>query len=364
MNRIRNSIAIISLAAGIYPAANVSANNHPIVQFDLPAVVEAQPTDRPSTVETSTDPDHDPPLQHPMSVPIAADAANSQRVTVQLRLSAIIESPDEPRIDQWLIQCQPRGGTVTIVDYAPRTETTSDLASPIQVKRTQESTNAVGLSVDGAYGHLVGNAGADLSKKNINTVQFDRIAPQHAVTAAGTINRGRGVYFKLRSTALQILDGEKTFAITLAVPAGWRGSLIDVAVVAQSRPKKFGWDRDPKTIGSAHFVVAAYRQGDREAAARAAALAEAELDLRHIAAEHDASLPTLPSLLRQLAVKLDLEPEPAKSWVQRLILNQADPRLDDEICELPMPIRIAILDYVDIRDDFVSLNESAPEHLH
>jgi hypothetical protein len=338
MNRIHCSIAIIfSLAAGMFPEADVFANHDQIVNFDLPAVVEARPA--------------------------KGDSIDSHQVTIELRLSAIIESPEVPRIDQWLIQCQPRGGAVSIIDYVPRTETASDLASPIQVKQTEESTNAVGLSVDGSYGHLVGNAGADLSKKNINSVQFDRVAPQHAVTASGTINRGRGVYFKLRSTAQQILDGEKTLVITLGVPPAWRGSLIDVEVVAQSRRKSFGWERDSKTIGSAQFVVAVYRQGDREAAAHAEALSDAELTLRHIAAERDASAPNLPSVLRHLALKLDFDPAPAASWVQRLILNQADPRLDDEICELPMPIRIAVLDYVDLRDEFVMINGEARERI-
>jgi hypothetical protein len=336
MNRRRYAIPIIiTLAAGLYPEANVSADHDPVVRFDLPAVVAARPAD--------------------------ADPSDPTLVTIPLRLSSMIESPAAPRIDQWLVRCQPRDNATSIADYAPRTEASSDLASPIQVKQTEEQTNAIGLSVDGAYGHLAhGKAGADLTKKNVNTLQFDRIAPQHTVIASGTINRGRGVYFKLRWTAQQVLDGEKSFQITLKVPSTWRGGLIDVAVVAQSQRKTFAtWERESKTIGSANFVVAAYREGDLQAAAIAVALSEAELVLRSVAAEYDA--PTgVRSLLRQVAMKFDLESDdPVDGWVQRLIFDRADPRLDREICKLPMPTRLVVLDYVDVRDDFSTLSDDA-----
>ena len=40
--------------------------------------------------------------------------------------------------------------------------------------------------------------------------------------------------------------------------------------------------------------------------------------------------------------------------------NQADPHLDKEISKMPMPIRVAVLDYVDIRRAFSALaKESA-----
>jgi hypothetical protein len=339
MNRHRYTIAfIITLATGLFPQANVSADHDPVVRFDLPAVVAARPAD--------------------------ADPSDPTLVTIRLRLSSMIEAPQVPRIDQWLVRCQPRDNATSIADYAPRTEATSGLASPIQVKQTKEKTNAIGLSVDGSYGHAAhGKAGADLTTKNVSTLQFDRIAPKHTVIAAGTINRGRGVYFKLRWTAQQILDGEKSFQITLKVPSTWRGSLIDVAVVAQSQRKTFAtWERESKTIGSANFVIAAYREGDLQAATIAVALSEAELALRSVAAEHDAStgVRSLSSLLRQVAMKFDLDSgKPVDSWAQRLILDLADPRLDKEICKLPMPIRLVVLDYVDVRDQFFALSGDA-----
>jgi hypothetical protein len=272
----------------------------------------------------------------------------------------MIESPQAPRIDQWLIRCQPRDSQVRVVDYAPRTETASDLATPIQIKKTDEESSSVGLSVDGSYGHAIrASGGFDRGEKSTNSIQFDRLAPVQAVTASGTINRGRGVYFKLRWTARQVLEGEKTFRLTFQVSPQWRGSLMDVSVVAQSERKALGtWERKPETIGSDEFVVAIYRQGDQQAAEHARALSLAEDTIREVAAEQrpPARSSSLPVMLRQVAMKLELEPDPHDlDWMQRLLLEQADPHLDREISKLPMPVRVAVLDYDDKRDAFYSI---------
>lgn len=327
----------IAFSVTVVSSKSVFAADRPVVHFDMAPVVAG--------LSSEADPD-DPTL-----------------ITLKLQLSSMIESPDVPAIDQWLVRCQPRDKAITIADYAPRTETSSDLASPIQVRQTEEKNNSAGVSIDGAYGLAVrGNVGADSATKNINTLQFDRVAPVQVVTAAGTINRGRGVYFKLRWTAQQVLEGEKTFLVTLRVPPAWRGGLIDVSVVAQAQRKKFAsWEQQPVTIGEAGFVVAAYRDGDREAARLARELSDAEYALRAKAMKHraDAEINSLPKMLRHVAMKLDLEPaRPDVSWLHRLLQEHADAHLDKEIRKLPMPVRIAVLDYVDVRDDFSEMNDA------
>jgi hypothetical protein len=307
------------------------------IQFDLPPTAEAIP------VLTESD-------------------GLTDLVSIQLRLSSMIESAEVPRIDQWLVRCEPRDSELSVFDYAPRTETASDLATPIQIKKIEERTNSIGVALDGSYGPIAhGNVGVDQSNKNIDSIQFERIAPVQAVSAAGTINRGHGVYFKLRWTAQQVLEGEKTFSITLRVPRLWRGGLMDVSVTAQAKRKSLGWDNEPKTLGAANFVVGIYRQGDGAAANLVQSLADAEQQLRQIARQHAGrnEPKSLPSMLRQVAVKLDLEStSPNTDWMWRLLADHADPHIDKEISKLPMPIRIAVLDYVDVRDELALINHS------
>ncbi|KAA1259727.1 hypothetical protein LF1_22640 [Rubripirellula obstinata] len=293
----------------------------------------------------------------------AVSDVDPAEVTISLRLSSMIQSPSMPRIDQWIVTCRPRGEGVTVVDYFPRTETGSDVSTPIQIKRSKEKSQSVGVHLDGTYPHIAGGtAAADRGEKNLESVQFDRTAPVQAVSAAGTIDRGRGVYFKLRWTATQVLEGEKLFQVTLRVPANWRGSLIDVSVRADRNEKKFGGlDQEIVTVGAANFVVATYRDGDLESQARAAELAEAEYELRNLAKTIDrqTSIRSLPQMLRHMVAKFDGDSKATDThWVGRLISGRADPHLDKSINRLPMSLRVAALDYADCRDTFAELSRS------
>ncbi len=312
---------------------SVAADSHSIVHFDIPPSV-------------------------------AADVVESGRgralLQVELKLSSMISSPETARIDQWLVRCQPRGQFASIVDYSPRTETSSDIATHIQVKQSKEKHQSLGVGVNGDYfSSLRGNAGLDHTRKNIDSLQFDRLAPVHAVTAAGTINRGTGVYFKLRWTAEQILEGQKTFQLVLDVPDTWRTGLIDISVVAQSEHKSFAsWEQSTKTLGSANFVIAVYRSDDIHACDVARRMANAEHQLRSRIKEETASKPhnSLSTLLRKMTRKMEFE-KPSSDLLQRLMLNQADPRLDSDIRKLPMPCRLAALNYSDAQASFTRLNE-------
>ncbi len=326
---VHNSIL---LAVTVLPS--ILNADQQLVQFDLPASVAA------------------------------TSCSDPELVSVELRLSSMIESAALPAIKQWMVRCLPRDQAVSIADYAPRTETGSDLATPIQVKKIAEESQSAGLSIDGSYSHLTrANLGADRGKKHSNSIQFDQVAPVQAVTAAGTIERGRGVYFKLRWTATQVLEGEKVFHITMRVPPAWRGGLLDVSVIAQAESKSLApWDRQPETIGSANFVVAAYRAGDNQAEYLARSISRAEQKLRQLSSQQSRQSKTnsLPTVLRQMAATLDFETQPDLSqWVQRLLHGDADPYFDKQIRKLPMPVRVAVLDYVDLRDDFNEMRGKA-----
>lgn len=328
--------------------ANLHADQQPLVQFDLPPTVPAIWTEDPNVV------------------------------SITLHLSSMIETADAPPVSHWMVRCVPRDRSIQVVDYSPRTETAADISTPIQIKQSAEQSQSSGVSIDGAYAAMTSaHVGADQGKKRNNSVQFDRVAPMQAVTASGTIHRGNGVYFKLRWTATQILEGEKTFRIDMRVPPRWRSGLMDVSVVAMSNSTSVSpweslgpWesltsrDRDPKTIGRDQFIVAVYRSGDVEAAMLAKTVSDAEQKLRYLSKRHTRTTPShsLPSILQTFATKLDLQAEPNNGlWVQRLLSGAADPHMDKQIRRMPMPVRVAVLDYVDRRDEFNSLQENAAQ---
>jgi len=337
-------IAVCVVAASSLPSLSLSAADVPVIRFDLPPLAAARiisPADE--------------------SLRVSDVMPDEMLVECELNLSSMIATPRSPQIDQWLVVCQPRDEAMMIADYQPRTEVASDLEGPIQVKMMDEASESFGISMDAAYGHLArGRAGADRGKKNSESQQYNRLAPVQAVTASGTIHRGRGVYFKLRWTAVQVLEGEKQFRLMFRVPADWRSGLLDVSVTAQSQSRSLGsWDRGVKTLGAANFVVAAYRIGDPQAAQAAKTLAEAEQKLRLLAAHRPpkSSLDSIPSMLRHVAMKLDWESQtpPMTPWVDRLLLGGADPYLDKQMSRLPVDVRVAALDYCEARDNFIRL---------
>lgn len=291
-----------------------------------------------------------------------ATSVESQQTLVrcELHLSSLVIDANAPRADQWIVRCQPRDSAMQIVDYFPRTEAASEIDGSIQIKSSQESTQSFGIGVDGEYAKAIsGNIGADAGKKQTETKTFNRVAPLRAVTVSGTYDRGRGVYFKLHSTAKQILEGEKVFRLTLRVPHQWSGGIIDVSVSAKSSQRGFpSWDSRSKQLATTRFAVAAYRDGDDEAASLAMQIADRERELRRIHSRHADSVaaPTLPLMLRHVAAKLDLDsPPPKADWIERLIAGQVDPYMDSHISRLPMEVRVAVIEYHEARNKLARL---------
>ncbi|WP_149495459.1 hypothetical protein [Roseiconus lacunae] len=324
----------VQLAKGISLVVFLSVFSHqgvfaetPIVRFDMPAVVPA--------VETSASSGH-------------------REVTVALPLSSLIvdttrRSGSTPPIDHLLVKCATRDQH-PVVGFLPKTELETDYAGPISITQKRETTDNIGVNVDGSYhpfggGHL----GADSSDKDSDASQFTKHAPMQAVVASGTTDRGRGVYFKLRWTAQQVLEGEKIFQVSFAVPTGWRGGLVDVTVVAKGTNKPLFGDEKLLDIHTQQFVVAVHQEKDAKAAEIAMRLAQLDHKLAEMSRDNSGGA-TLADWIRKtlipMADRKSQDDRPAH-WYQRVIGGTADPHTDKEIAKLPMPVRVTVLDYAD-----------------
>ena len=349
-----NLIVLAALATIGSVAGEVSADPGHLISFDLPPTAVAVPIceQRPGDLLTSQD---------------------GEPVEITLRLSSLVSGGAMPEIDRWMVRCVPRQTSWSVINYSPRTETASEYASPIQVKTSEEQSQSFGVAADVTQGSLArGHAGMDAGTKQSQGLQYDRVAPLHAVTAAGTIERGRGVYYKLRWTSTQVLEGEKEFKVTFDVPAGFRSGLVDVTVVAMGRPNKqssmtnmisripvLGEDvGGMRALGEARFLVAVYAEGDPVAWRAVQAMADAEAILRREAANIRAQSPSrsLSTMIRQVAAKLDVESVDLHSdWPERLVFQNADPYTDPVISKLPADLRVLVLDYCDARRTVESL---------
>ena len=228
------AVAFLTLTTHSFSGNPVHAGS-PAIEFDMPAVTTA--------VDTSI-------------------AGDGREITFDLVVSSLVTgSPDHasrqtPPIDHLLIRCSLRD-RLPVVDFSPKTELQSDFAGPIAVTKKDEKTNSFGLSVDGRFQQFgTGHLGADDSHKQSDSEQFSRQAPMQAVIASGTTDRGRGVYFKLRWTTQQVLEGEKHFRVSFAVPESWRGGLVDVNVTANAADRSlFGSKKIRSALSYTPFVI-------------------------------------------------------------------------------------------------------------
>ena len=306
------------------------------IQFDMPAAATAMDTSRPG---------------------------EAREITLDLVLSSLVASSVEdsaqgaPPIDHLLVRCRLRE-RLPVVDYSPKTELQTDYAGPISVTQKQEQTDSFGLSVDGAVSQYgAAHLGSDDTTKQSDSTQFQRQAPMQAVIASGTFDRGRGVYFKLRWTTQQVLEGEKHFQVSFAVPEAWRGGLVDVTVTANGIDRSLFSAPKLRAMAQSEFVIAAYQQHDVRAAEIAMRLASLDQKLAAYCKKHPSSSSGITQFWRRI-LKPDEAKEQGTSWYRGITKNEMDPYHDRRIQSLPMPVRVAVLGYTDAARELMELRDA------
>ncbi|QDS92133.1 hypothetical protein FF011L_08690 [Roseimaritima multifibrata] len=302
-----------------------------------------------------------PPLAVADSV-VPCETANplpgQQLVRIPLRISALIDSPRSPRVDQIMVRVFSLDAQASVADYAPRTEVSSPYEGGMEVSRSNEKSQSMGLSIKGGYPSVAdGSMLGDMGKKETESVKYKRVAPVEVVAASGTLGRGKGVYFKLRATALQVLEGDKQFELLLSVPLSWRGGLLDVSITADSTKSTFaGLDSETVRVGQASFIVATFLDCDPAVRRAAMELVKSESRLRKLASQTPPSRKSsVPSLFRHVVNVLDKsEPQISADWLGQVLRGRVDPHVDRSIRSLPVDVRVAILDYQDAQQAFLN----------
>lgn len=325
------------------------------VRFDVPQVVEA----------TLVDPSAPSP-----------NLGGDILVNIELTLSVIVDSLAAPKIDQLLVEISPRGGSAIVTDYAPRTELASNYSGGIEVQRTDETTRTVSMGVDGRYPPAAGGSvTATQGDRNTEMMKYNRVAPMHLIAASGTTRRGRGVYFKFRSTDQQIIEGDRVLRMTLQVPASWRGELVEVMIAGDSHRTGFssgvanltGLNSRPQRVGTGRFLVAAYRSDCPDARHSARQLADAEAAMRshvHAIQAGEASPLSPPlgnpaSILRHVSRRIDWSDAfnrdlagKATVALHMALEGSLQPHTDQDFRDLPVDSRAAFLGYLAARKEF------------
>ncbi|MDX1948130.1 MAG: hypothetical protein SFU86_22260 [Pirellulaceae bacterium] len=215
--------------------------------------------------------------------PDLAAADPSQRlVEARFEISSLLLSGREQDLTQYFIRIDSPRRTLSVIDYLPQTLHESPLASPIVMQRSREFGGKIGINLSGKYEVLPNlGPGAEIGEKHGSSVKYELLPPLETVAASGTLLRGAGVFFKLKSSPRHLLEGSGEFALVLRVRREWRADYVRVRCEAEGIQRGLFSSLD-ETIrcGEREFLVALYQEGDDAARQSAEDFARKEASLR------------------------------------------------------------------------------------
>ena len=123
-----------------------------------------------------------------------------------------------------------------VVSYAPSSQLASDVAGGTMAIQTSDHHGQllVHYLITPAAGD--GRLTGDLESSH---AQYTLLAPKQILVAAGTIQRGCGVYYDLKPSSQDTLQKQREFACLLQVPASWRANYITVQCSARGVKRGF-----------------------------------------------------------------------------------------------------------------------------
>ncbi len=214
----------------------------------------------------------------------AAANPGDKLIEVKLGISSLLQAGIEKDLAQYFIRMETPQRTMAVVDFLPKTARES-LQGNTTITKNSETTFSLGINITGHYEALAGTAiSPGVSQKNGSCIKYDLLPPLETVTASGTILRGSGVYFKLKSSERNLLEGERDFGLVLRVPRGWRGDYLHVRCEAEGILRGIVSSLDQRQLcGQRDFLISLYLEGDTEARRAAEDFSRAEVQLRNVA---------------------------------------------------------------------------------
>jgi hypothetical protein len=258
------------------------------------------------------------------SAEFAAVNPHERLCEARFQLSSLIPRGGEDELVQYLYRIESPHRGFVVVDYLPQTTLATDVVKHLSVEKHRETHHDLGISVSGQYNKLAQGAASASNGKSIKShVRYELLPPLELLASSGTISRGSGVYFKLRPSRRNSLEGAKEFVLVLRVPREWRGDYVQVRCEAVGRQTHLlPTIESEKVWGAADFLVALYAEGDVEAQQIASSFAVAEQALRETVdlAEKDIRKLAYPNLSMKLGrLPKFVEPKWSPGRVERFL---------------------------------------------
>ena len=279
-------------------------------------------------------------------------------VEARFQVSSLIQRGSEEDLLQFVYHVASLRQTLRIVDYSPQTLLASELAGNVTVEeKTDENEQITGALAIPSFWNAKVTANGDLGKKRQQSQKYELLPPLLPVAASGTLDRGYGVYFKLKPSRRTSLEGAKEFSIVFRAPRTWRGDCVQLTCQATGTWRSVMPPlSETRTCGARRFTIALYAEGDAEAKTLAERLVRAEADLlRSVSVNRREIQKRLyPTLAQKIGVAEPLLPS---NWTEQLI-GAPQPEASDQLRQrLPHDVQQAVAEYTLAKRD---LNRLAP----
>jgi hypothetical protein len=150
-----------------------------------------------------------------------------------------------------------------VVHFLPNAEVSTDVVNGTIAIQSSSHHGEISFRYLILPGKGDGQLKGDLESSQ---AQFSLLAPKQLLIAAGTIERGCGVYFELRKSTQDTLQKQREFACLFEVPAGWRADAVLVRCKAKGMKRGLAGLLDSEVpCGSGLLSVGLYKRDDGEA---------------------------------------------------------------------------------------------------
>ncbi|MCY2993060.1 MAG: hypothetical protein NTY19_35035 [Planctomycetota bacterium] len=280
------------------------------------------------------------------SADFAALNSDEKLVEARFQVSSLIQRGSEEDLLQFVYHVASLRQTLRIVDYSPKTLLAAELAGNVAVEeKTDQNEQITGALAIPSFWNSKVTANGDLGKKRQQSQKYELLPPMLPIAASGTLDRGYGVYFKLKPSRRTSLEGAKEFSIVFRVAKTWRGDCVQLTCQATGTWRGIVPPiSESMTCGVRRFTIALYAEGDAEAKATAERLVRAEADLLRTVSVNRREIQKrlYPTLAQKIGVAEPLLPS---NWAEQLISDPQPDASNQFRQRLPQDVQQAVSEY-------------------
>ena len=338
--RLMTCLIGIAIVLGV---ADVSRGEVPVVQFDVEHTVGCRDVTSPEFAELNP---------------------TERLIEVRFQISTFIERGDSNDLIEVLYTIESPRKAFRVVDFEPKTTLDSEYAGNVGFERKKEKSVTLGLGLSGPFPHVASaDASTSTQNKTLTTVRYELVPPKELLAASGTIQRGHGVYFKLKPSRRTTFEGAKEFVVVMRVPDDWRADYVHVRCEASANRRGAVYQlHESVRCGAKSFVLALYSEGDLMGRRAAEFFVRRELQLRRAAARHEREIRrrAYPSLADKVGRLLDVaSPKIPADWFTEVLNGGASVHEPKFLRYLPGDVTVAARNYTSAKQMLHKLNGRA-----